>query len=164
LHTAWRIELRVEADDAGPEIRYFFDITNDRATAAADIVLQANDRCDQENLVAQLKDGVHALKTPVDNLVSNWADMVLASLSWSLNAWAALWVPVAPRHAEQHRAQERSWSRMEFAKFRAAVIEMPCQINRSGRWAFQPREGVGDGERSWGGDNWGQCLWIVKCS
>ena len=38
------------------------------------MVFLANDRCDQENLIAQLKSGVHALTTPVDNLVSNWAN------------------------------------------------------------------------------------------
>ena len=42
------------------EIRYFFYITNDRTTPADQIVFQANDRCDQENLIAQLKTGVHA--------------------------------------------------------------------------------------------------------
>ena len=39
--------------------------------AADQAVLTAGGRCDQENLVAQLKGGVHALTTPVDNLVSN---------------------------------------------------------------------------------------------
>ena len=42
-------------------------------------MFSANDRCDQENLIAQLKGGVQALTTPVDNLVSNWAYMVMAS-------------------------------------------------------------------------------------
>jgi hypothetical protein len=50
--------------------RYFFSITNDRTTAASEIVFQANDRCDQENLIAQLQGGVKALAMPVDNLVS----------------------------------------------------------------------------------------------
>ena len=40
------------------EIRYFFYLTNDRETAAAEIVFLANDRCNQENLIAQLKHGV----------------------------------------------------------------------------------------------------------
>jgi hypothetical protein len=120
------------------EIRYFFYITHDRTTPADEIVLQANDRCDQENLVAQLKNGVHALKAPVDNLVSNWAYMVMASLAWSLKAWAALWVPVTPRHAAEHQSQKREWLRMEFATFRAAVIAMPCQIIRTGRrWIYR---------------------------
>ena len=76
------------------EYRYFFYITNDRETTAEEIVFSANDRCDQENLIAQLKSGVHALTTPVDDLVSNWAYMVMASLAWSLKAWSALLVPV----------------------------------------------------------------------
>ena len=61
------------------EYRYFFYITNDRDMPAEEIVFSANDRCDQENLIAQLKSGVHALTTPVDDLVSNWAYMVMAS-------------------------------------------------------------------------------------
>jgi hypothetical protein len=114
------------------EYRYFFYITNDRKTPAAQIVFSANDRCDQENLIAQLKGGVHALSTPVNDLESNWAYMVMASLAWSLKAWSALLVPVSPRHAARHEAERRTVLRMEFATFRAAVIEMPCQIVRSG--------------------------------
>jgi len=115
------------------EYRYFFYITNDRASSAEQIVFAANDRCDQENLIAQLKSGVHALATPVDDLVSNWAYMVMASLAWSLKAWSALLVPVAPRHAATHKAQRRTLLRMEFPTFCAALIQMPCQIVRSGR-------------------------------
>jgi hypothetical protein len=114
------------------EYRYFFYITNDREMSAEAVVFSANDRCDQENLVAQLKGGVHALTTPVDNLVSNWAYMVMASLAWSLKAWSALLVPVTPRHEAKHQAERRTLLRMEFATFRAAFIEMPCQIVRGG--------------------------------
>lgn len=114
------------------EYRYFFYITNDRDKTTEEIVYSANDRCNQENLIAQLKGGVHALTTPVNDLVSNWAYMVMASLAWSLKAWTALMVPVTPRHAAKHEAEKRSLLRMEFATFRAAVIEMPCQIVRSG--------------------------------
>ena len=55
------------------EYRYFFYITNDRDLSAEEVVFLAKDRCDQENLIAQLTSGVPALTTPVDNLVSNWA-------------------------------------------------------------------------------------------
>ena len=130
------LRKRLGIDKAGvrlrEEYRYFFYITNDRTSPAEEVVFQANDRCDQENLIAQLKGGVRALTTPVDDLVSNWAYMVMASLAWSLKAWGALLVPVSPRHAAKHRAAARTWLRMEFATFRAAVIEMPCQIVRSG--------------------------------
>jgi Transposase DDE domain group 1 len=115
------------------EYRYYFYITNDRITPAEQIVFSANDRCDQENLVAQLKSGVHALTTPVDDLVSNWAYMVMASLAWSLKAWSALLTPVSPRHAAKHETERRSLLRMEFPTFCAAMIQMPCQIVRSGR-------------------------------
>ena len=50
--------------------RYFFYITNDRTTPASEIVFLANDRCDQENLIAQLKSGVKALAMPVSRLVA----------------------------------------------------------------------------------------------
>ena len=115
------------------EYRYFFYITNDRVTPADQIVFSANDRCDQENLVAQLKTGVYALTTPVDDLLSNWAYMVIASLAWSLKAWSALMIPVSPRHATKHKAEKRSLLRMEFATFCAAIVQMPSQIVRSGR-------------------------------
>ena len=96
-------------------------------------MFSANDRCDQENLIAQLKGGVHALTTPVNDLVSNWAYMVMVSLAWNLKAWSALMVPVSPRHAVQHKAEKRKWLRMEFATFCAAVIQMPCQIVKAGK-------------------------------
>jgi Transposase DDE domain group 1 len=120
------------------EYRYFFYITNDRDKAAEEIVFSANDRCDQENLIAQLKGGVRALTTPVNDLVSNWAYMVMASLAWSLKAWSALMVPVCPRHAAKPMSERRTLLRMEFATFRAAVIQMPCQVVHGGkRWIYR---------------------------
>jgi hypothetical protein len=113
--------------------RYFFYITNDWTTPASEIVFLANDRCDQENLIAQLKGGVKALSMPVDNLVSNWAYMVMASLAWSLKAWSALLLPVHPRWAEKHGAEKRSLLRMEFSTFCVALIQVPCQVVRTSR-------------------------------
>jgi hypothetical protein len=115
------------------EYRYFFYITNDRKMTAEEVVFSANDRCDQENLIAQLKSGVGALTTPVDDLVSNWAYMVMGSLAWSLKAWSALLVPVTPRHRAQHEGERRTVLRMEFATYREAFLRMPCQIVRTGR-------------------------------
>jgi Transposase DDE domain group 1 len=115
------------------EYRYFFYITNDRTCSASEVVFQANDRCDQENLIAQIKSGVHAMTSPVDTLISNGAYMVMASLAWSLKAWLALMVPIHPRWSERHRAEKRKLLRMEFATFQAAVIQMPCQIVRGAR-------------------------------
>ena len=111
--------------------RFFFYITNDRTTPASEIVFLANDRCDQENLIAQLKGGVKAMAMPVGDLVSNWAYMVMASLAWSLKAWAALLLPEEGRWADKHRAEKRSLLRMEFSTFCVAMIQIPCQIVRT---------------------------------
>jgi hypothetical protein len=113
--------------------RYFFYITNDRTTPASEVVFLANDRCDQENLIAQLKGGVKALAMPVGDLVGNWAYMVMASLAWSLKAWSALVLPEAGRWAAKYRAEKRSLLRMEFSTFCVALIQVPCQIVRTSR-------------------------------
>jgi hypothetical protein len=115
------------------EIRYRFDLTNDRKGSARELVFKGNDRCDQENLIAQLKGGVHALRAAVDNLVSTWAYMVMTALAWSLKAWFALSVPEHPRHKAAHREQKQGLLRMEFKRFVNTIILMPCPIVKGGR-------------------------------
>jgi len=115
------------------EIRYFFYITNDWEIDAEDVVFEANDRCNQENLIAQLAGGVRALAAPVDNLYSNWAYMVMASLAWNLKAWWALWLPEEGRWREKHAAEKARILSMEFKTFLNAFIKIPCQIVREGR-------------------------------
>jgi hypothetical protein len=113
---------------------YFFYLTNDWTSSPAAIVFSANQRCNQENLNAQLKGGVRALQAPVDNLESNWAFMVMTSLAWNLKAWFALWPIEGPgRHLEQHRHEKDTLLRMEFKTFVNAFVRMPCQIVRTGR-------------------------------
>jgi hypothetical protein len=115
------------------EIRYRFYLTNDRQDTPRGLVFKGNDRCDQENLIAQLKGGVHALRAAVDNLVSNWAYMVMTALAWNLKAWFALSVPEHPRHKAAHREQKHGLLRMEFKRFVNTIILMPCQIVSGGR-------------------------------
>ena len=116
------------------DYRYFFSITNDRESSAAEIVFSANDRCNQENLHAQLKGGVRALYAPVDNLVSNWAYMVMTALAWNLKAWYALLLPEGRgRHAAAWREQKRTVLRMEFRTFANYFLRLPCQVVTTGR-------------------------------
>ena len=56
----------------------------------AEVVACANDRCDQENVIDQLKNGVNALRVPLYDLVSNWAYMVIAALAWNIKSWFAM--------------------------------------------------------------------------
>lgn len=107
------------------EIRYFFYITNDRTATAAEVVARANKRCDQENVIGQLKSGINALRMPCDNLLSNWAYMVMATLGWNLKAWYGLMVDDASKSEEIVR--------MEFKRFLTNFIQIPCQILRTGR-------------------------------
>jgi hypothetical protein len=113
--------------------RCFFYIANDWTSSTAEVVFKANHRCDQENLIEQQKNGVHALTAPLDNLVSNWAYMVIASLAWSLKAWLALSVPVHKRWEERHAREKQTLLRMDFATFRNTMINVPAQIVRTGR-------------------------------
>lgn len=107
-----------------PEIRYFFYITTREDLSASQVVELANGRCDQENVIEQLKNGVNALRMPVDNLLSNWAYMVMAALAWNLKAWFAMMVRFRDRAAELMR--------MEFRRFLHAMILLPVQIVRQG--------------------------------
>jgi len=96
---AWHLAVRLT--------RY---ITNEPEMTASEVVDQARQRCDQENLHAQLKSDVRALHAPVNTLVANWAYMIMASLAWSLKAWCALLLPVSGRWAERHNEQWRRLS------------------------------------------------------
>jgi hypothetical protein len=107
------------------EIRYFFYITNDRSMSSAEVVLFANHRCDQENVIEQLKNGVNALRLPTEDLVSNWAYMVIAALAWSLKSWFGLLVP--------EQAIGQAIVRMEFKRFLRSFILIPCQVIHAGR-------------------------------
>ena len=115
------------------DIRYFFYITNDRKSSMAEIVFLANERCNQENLLEQLKNGVQAMRMPVDTLLSNWAYMVMGSLAWTLKAWFALLLPEGGRWAERHHRDKLAVLRMEFKTFLNAFMRVPAQVVRAGR-------------------------------
>jgi hypothetical protein len=107
------------------DIKYFFYITTRTDLTAQEVVWFANGRCNQENLIEQLKNGVNAMRMPVSDLNSNWAYMVMASLAWNFKQWFALLVP-DPRRGQEIRG-------MEFRRFLHSFILLPCQILKSGR-------------------------------
>jgi hypothetical protein len=104
------------------EVRYFFYFTTYTADThtPAQIIELANDRCDQENIVGQLKSGINALHAPVDDLHSNWAYMLIAALAWNIKSWHAMMM---------HRKQDRAaFIRMEFKRFLDTVIRIPAMV------------------------------------
>lgn len=107
------------------DIRYFFYFTTLRKMSAAEVVHRANQRCDQENVVGQLKSGINAMRMPVNDLVSNWAYMVMATLAWNCKAWFGLLMP--------SKAKGQEVVKMEFRRFLHALLLIPCQIICQGR-------------------------------
>jgi hypothetical protein len=130
-----RKNLTVERGETAlfDDVRYFFYITNNRTMSASGVVRSANGRCNQEKLIGQLKSGAKALEMPVDNLLSNWAYMVMASLAWSLKTWYALSLPEHGRWAEKYRSEKNTVLRMEFKTFLNAFMKIPVQVVRTGR-------------------------------
>ena len=118
------------------EIRYFFYITTRDDLTAAEVVYCANERCDQENINEQLKNGVEALRVPLYDLVSNWAYMVIATLAWNLKSWFSMMM--------HHKTDRRTYINMEFRRFIHAIILIPARIIRRARTitvriiAYQP--------------------------
>ena len=114
------------------DVRYFFYITTRWDLSAEEVVRLANQRCDQENVIEQLKNGVNAMRMPVelaefnvDNLLSNWAYMVITSLAWTLKSWFALCMRT---HADREEVLG-----MEFRGFLHTFVLIPCQLVRTGR-------------------------------
>ena len=107
------------------EIRYFFYITTRTDLTAAEVVRCANERCDQENVIEQLKNGVNALRMPLYDLVSNWAYMVIAALAWNIKSWFAMMM-----HLKRDR---KEYLGMEFRRFIQAMILIPCRVVRRAR-------------------------------
>ena len=107
------------------DIRYFFYITTRDDLTPAEVVFAANKRCDQENVIEQLKNGVNALRVPLYDLISNWAYMVIAALAWNIKSWFALMM-----HQKNHR---RQYIRMDFRTFLTHIILFPCRVVRHAR-------------------------------
>ena len=107
------------------EIRYFFYITTRADLSPAEVVRCANERCDQENVIEQLKNGVNALRVPLYDLVSNWAYMVIVALAWNIKSWFAMMM--------HRKSDRREYIGMEFRRFIHSVILIPCQVIRRAR-------------------------------
>lgn len=109
------------------ETRYLFYVSNVApSTLSPEAVIgQANARCDQENAIEQLKNGVRAMRMPSDTLLSNWAYLVCTSLAWNLKAWLSVCLPRTKANTELRR--------MEFRRFLNVLMLIPCQVVRGAR-------------------------------
>jgi len=114
---------------------YFFYITNASKSekSTRQVVVDANQRCDQENNIAQLKQC--ALTAPLSDLTSNWAYMVIASLAWNLKIWSALMIKPSgtAKQQEEQATIKKKLIGMDFRTFRDRVLMVPAQIIRRSR-------------------------------
>ena len=109
------------------DISYFFYVTNVSRSelSTEEVVRQSNARCNQENLIEQLKNGVKATRMPVAEFTANWAYLVIGALAWNLKIWLGLLLP------RELRAKEIL--RMEFRRFCNELIQIPAQVLHQGR-------------------------------
>jgi hypothetical protein len=121
-----------------PAYLYFLYFPNNRSAMAKDLILSVNDRCNRQNLIAQLKGGVCSLATPNHTLLSNWASMVMTSLAWNLKAWLALW-PIAGDEATASKentygqAEQHPVLHMAFTIFANHIMRFSAIVVNSGR-------------------------------
>jgi len=114
----------------------FFYISNESSTEvpSRDVIRGGNKRCNQENTISQLK-ACHALSAPLDNLESNGAYMLFASLAWTLKVWSGMLIRVHgnPAQKRTRAAARKRVITMEFATYLDSLIHLPAQVIRSAR-------------------------------
>ncbi len=92
---------------------------------AEEVIRFSHGRCNHENKIEQLKNGVRAMKNPAAEFIANWAYMVICSMAWNVKSWIAL-------VTEDEETREKL-IRMEYKRFRNCMINIPCQIIKTGR-------------------------------
>lgn len=107
------------------QLRYFFYITTRQDLSAAQVVACANARCDQENINAELKNGVNALRVPLYDLVSNWAYMVAAALTLNIKSWFAMMM--------RKKSDRRAVIGMEYRQFLNEFIAISARVIQHAR-------------------------------
>ena len=116
--------------------KYFFYITNESAdeVSAREVVRGGNQRCNQENTISQLN-ACQALSAPLNDLESNWAYMLFASLAWTLKIWSGMMIRVQGNESQRRSRKEarNRVIRMEFATYLNSLMLIPAQIIRTAR-------------------------------
>ncbi len=109
-------------DKMGDEIRYRVYVTNDPTAEISwpDVIFQSNARCNQEEVIKQLKRGVQAMRMPASDIVANGTYMAIATLAFKIKTWLGLLLP--------RRAGGAQLLTMDFRRFIHALILIPAQI------------------------------------
>lgn len=89
----------------------------------AEVVRFAYGRCDQENIIEQLKNGIAAMRMPTGELLANGAFLMAGQLAWCLRAWLSL------------LALPQETTRWEWKWFRQSFVYVAAKITHSARRA-----------------------------
>ena len=104
------------------EHRYRYVVTDLPASVSTqDAVDLTYERCDQENVIAQLGSGLAAWRMPVAEFDGNSAWLEIARLAWNLGKWVAL------------LALPAEVVRWEWKRFRQAFVHVAAQVIRRSR-------------------------------
>ncbi|MGC9385081.1 MAG: IS1380 family transposase [Kosmotogaceae bacterium] len=107
------------------DCQYLFYITNIMDMSPIDLLRFIRGRCNHENKIEQLDNGIHALKMPTAEFMANWAYMAICSLAWNLKSWIGLVLP--------DKKMGKEIIACEFKSFQNKMINIPCQILNTGR-------------------------------
>lgn len=105
------------------EYRYRYVVTNLPADSWSpeDVLDATYQRCDQENLIAQMGSGLAAWRMPVAEFSGNCAWLEIARLAWNIGKWIAQLVLPA------------EVVRWEWKRFRHAFVYLAAQVIKRGR-------------------------------
>lgn len=103
--------------------RYRFVITNlPKATPADEVVRLTYRRCDQENVIEQLQNGIAAMHMPTGNFLANSAFLVCSRIAHNMKAWLAM------------LSLPDEVMRWEWKRFRKAFVFLAARVvNRGGQ-------------------------------
>ena len=120
------VEVSEGQDVLFEEYRYRFIITNipKKQMDPAAVLRFAYGRCDQENTIEQMKNGISALRMPTGELLSNAAFLMCGQLAWCLRSWLSL------------LALPKETLRYEWNWYRHAFVYVAAKITESGRQAY----------------------------
>lgn len=116
---------RIETTDKQGEMfdmwRYRFAITNLQPPTPTDVLDITYQRCDQENIIEQLKNGSSAVRMPTGTLLANAAFNSIGRLAHNLKSWLALLVLPAET------------LRWQWKRFRQAFVYVAATVVRHAR-------------------------------
>lgn len=116
---------RIEESDQGELFelwRYRYVLTNlPRSVSTERVVRQTYGRCDQENVIEQLRSGVAAMRMPTGGFLANYAYLVCARLAHNMKSWLAM------------LALPLEVMRWEWKRFRKSFVYVAARMIRTAR-------------------------------